>query len=209
MPVDRQGKLIFIHTPKCAGTTIARALGIQGSRGSHAEDREHLYGFDKDGTVMQSLCLKFYDDYLPDEFIRSCFIFGVARNPYDRVLSDYSWDARGCKSLHTFLLLIKDTLHTRTDKELMRFEKSHQNHFLPQHRYFESEKYQVDAVLKFENLEEDFSRYVNKTIRLGHWQRSKHRPWREVFSDKPECTKLVNELYGRDFELFGYETLTE
>ena len=66
-----------------------------------------------------------------------------------------------------------------------------------------------NAVLKFENLEEDFSRYVNKTIRLGHVNRTKHRPWREVFSDKPECTKLVNELYGRDFELFGYEMLTE
>ena len=208
MPIDRKKKCIFIHSPKCGGSSIAKAMGIYGTDGSHTEDREHLYGFDKEGNVMQSLCLKFYDNYLSAELIKSCFIFGVARNPYDRVLSDYSWYNRGCKSLYTFLLLVNGTLRKHTDKALMKFERNHSNHFLPQYKYFESDKYSMNVILRFENLEEEFNRHVDKNISLGHHQRSKHRPWREVFSGKPKCIKLVNDIYRKDFELFNYKMLS-
>mgnify|MGYP002831615328 CR=1 FL=1 len=100
---------------------MAMVMGMRAEgQSGHTEDMEHLYGIHKDGNVMQCLCLKFYDNYLSDELIKSCFIFGVSRNPYDRALSDYSWKSRGCESLEEFLLLVKDTLHTHTDEELMK-----------------------------------------------------------------------------------------
>lgn len=208
MPIDRKNKRIFIHAPKCAGTTMAMVMGMRAEgQSGHTEDMEHLYGIHKDGNVMQCLCLKFYDNYLSDELIKSCFIFGVSRNPYDRALSDYSWKSRGCESLEEFLLLVKDTLHTHTDEELMKFDENRSTTFLPQHKFFESEKYNMDVILKFENLEEDFSKYIDNNISLGRYNQSKHRPWSEVFSNKPECIKLVNEIYKKDFEMFGYEML--
>ena len=207
MPVDSEKKIIFIHNPKCAGTSIAKALGIYGISGSHNLDITHLYGFDKDNNVLQSLCLKFYENYLPDTFIKECFIFGVVRNPYDRLLSDFCWNNRGCKTLYDYLILIKNILEELNDLELMKYNRIHFNHFLPQYKYFESDKYKVNAILRFENLQQDFNEFVNNNIQLDITNTSNHESWSQYYNNNPKCVELVNQIYEKDFELYNYKMI--
>ena len=212
MPYNKEKKIIFIHIPKCAGTTIAKALDMYGNDGSHTLDLDHLYGFDdNDKIVLQSSLFKYYKNYLPIETIQSCFVFGIVRNPYDRILSDYSWSNRGCNSFHDFVLLVEKTLEEKTDEELMIFNKQyHWNHYLPQYKYIENDSKQVDVILHYETLEEDFHKHVDETIVLPHCNKSKHEFWKDFFSEQGEgysSIPLLNKLYHEDFVRFNYDKL--
>ena len=213
MPINRDKKIIFIHNPKCAGTSIETALNMKSKNNhGHTLEMEYLYGIDINNIVLQSLCFKFYKNYINEDVINKCFIFSVVRNPYDRVLSDYHWDNRNCKNSHDFLLLIQDTLEKESDLSMMKFDiKTHKNHFLPQHKYLDDSIYnkKINRILKFENLNIDFNNYIDSkiTIPISNKSNNSNISWEEYYCDKPECIKIVNNIYSKDFELYNYNKI--
>ena len=208
MPINRNKKLIFIHIPKCAGTSIAKAFNMYQEE---EIDLNNLYGIDKNNIVLQSLCLKFYDKYLEKSLINSCLIFTVVRNPYDRALSDFCWKPglkRKCKTLYDYLLLVENTLENYNDYELMKFnEKLHYNHFLPQYKYIEHNEYKNIKIIKFENIQKEINEFIDPNIIIKKTNQSKHIEWKKYYIDKPKCINLINKIYKKDFEIFNYEMI--
>lgn len=204
MPINRTTNTIFVHIPKTGGTSIEKALGMYSNW--RKTNLNVLYGLDKDKKVLQSLCLEYYKNYLPEKLISQCKIYTVVRNPYDRALSDFSWKNRGFDNLKDYLQHIKNTLSKKTKSELMVFNKNLQNHYLPQFEYIKSEKYKVTHILRFENLNKEFEKHF-PTIKLEYHNKSKHEDYKEFYKKNPECVDLVNEIYNIDFVKFNYKKL--
>ena len=205
MPVNREMKIIFIHIPKCAGTSIAKTLDMYDK--NYPPNLDTLYGITKQNIVLQSLCLEFYNQYLNDKFIKKCKIFTVVRNPYDRILSDYMWSNRKCSNMYDFCKLIENTLKHKSKYSLMSFDiNTHSNHFLPQYEFINNSEYNINHVFKFENLKNDFEK-VFSDKKLLHINKTKHPHFIDYFKNKPKCVKIINDIYKEDFMKFGYNMI--
>ena len=80
-------KVVFVHIPKCAGTSIENAgkkLGYHWGRFAHFQDK-----FDT-STFGQSPKWHTPQKYLPI-YYKNTLRFCVVRNPYTRILSDYKY----------------------------------------------------------------------------------------------------------------------
>ena len=95
MPVDRQAKLIFVHIPKTAGTSIELALNLHGDW--RHENLHSLFGQIKSHALLrqnltsnflQHLKLHEIQALMGDEFA-DYEIFTVVRDPWTRFLSSF------------------------------------------------------------------------------------------------------------------------
>lgn len=204
MPISKKDKILFIHIPKCAGTSIAKTLGIY-SHVNTPPNLEILYGI-HNNIVLQSLCLEYYNKFIKDN-LKQYNIFACVRNPYDRILSDYTWSNRGFKTILEYCKYIKNILlDNKYDKwELMKFNHNHDNHILPQFEYINNTNLNVN-IIKFENLNIEFGKLFPKK-KLCHVNKKRHSDFLSYFKDKKECIKIINEIYEIDFKTFGYEMI--
>lgn len=201
MPLNRDKNILFVHIPKCAGSSIAKTFNIKPSD-SHKKDLDVLYGIDDDGLVLQSMPLDYYSNYLSDEYIQKCFKFTVVRNPYSRAVSDFKWSQRGCRDLYGFLSFLKSRRVVSSYEDMLKYNKFHTNHMLTQSSYIRSDKFNIDKVLKIENLDQDFKdAFPDET--LCHINQTRPMDYRDFYKDT-RCIDLVRELFGEDFERFGY-----
>ncbi len=204
MPIDIKNKIVHIHIPKCAGTSVANVLKIYGDW--KKPNLDILYGI-HNNIVLQSLPLEYYSQYYSIELLKQCTIFAVVRNPYDRVLSDYCWRNRKCASMYDFLILIKNTLANNKKDTLITYNSTILfNHFLPQHKYIECDNIFDVKIIRFENIKHDMKDKLNINMNC-HTNTTKHMSWQKYFSDKPKCIQLINEIYKKDFEMFNYDLL--
>ena len=93
MPVDHRAKLIFVHIPKTAGTSIEQALGLNGDW--RYETRDTLFGRVTDPCLLSRGLSTNFLQHLRLKEIQSCFdcsdyeIFTVVRDPWTRFLSSF------------------------------------------------------------------------------------------------------------------------
>src|SRR5690242_14850320 len=140
-------RCIFVHVPKTAGTSIARAL-----LGSHTG---HVPYFE-------------YERANPRKF-RSYFKFAFVRNPWDRLVSAYfflqngglnevdrAWAAQHLAAYPTFDMFVRQGLGIDS---IMRFP-----HFRPQSYYVADRrgKVMVDFLGRYENLVSDFAEVAGR-----------------------------------------------
>ena len=72
-------KLIYFHIPKCAGVSVRRAIGI---------DKTKHNGLFKNVSIGLAIDVKYNTD---DEIYNSYHKFSIVRNPFERMLSLYSF----------------------------------------------------------------------------------------------------------------------
>ena len=203
MPVCKKKKLLFIHIPKCAGTSIAKSLNIY-SETNFPANMDILYGINNN-IVLQSLCLEYYNNYIKDD-LDAFMVFTCVRNPYERVLSDYMWCNRGFTNILDFCKFIKTTIKTKKKYDFMKYDsKYYINHLLPQYEYINNTTLNVN-ILRMENIDKDFNKLFPNII-LCHKNKTKHKDYISFFKNKKECINIINEIYKIDFEKFGYSTL--
>lgn len=185
---------LFVHIPKCAGVSIARALF--GDRGAG-----HLPIW------------TFELAYEKSEFER-WFKFAFVRNPWDRVVSafhflkqggmndqDAAWAERQGLSRIDFEAFVLNRLSRR---EVLTFY-----HFHPQHLYLCDAwgRVMVDHLARFEHIASEFEtirRRLGATGTLEHFNRTPERA-----SDFRACytgamRRTVAEVYRHDIELLQY-----
>lgn len=98
------------------------------------------------------------------EYKKDFLSFCVIRNPYERLVSDYNmckrYSSRFVKNISSFkefVFWLKKNFKTALDNE----EKNHFliSHYLPQCKFAHiNNKCQVDFVMRFENLQEDWKK---------------------------------------------------
>lgn len=190
-----QHRCIFIHIPRCAGVSVSRSLFRSLSAG-HTPIWKYQIVFDK------------------DEF-ESFFKFTFVRNPWDRLLSAYTflqgggftpedraWANANLRRYHTFDCFVRDWVkHANLDRQV---------HFSPQYRLVcepGSTIPATDFIGRYETLEADYrhvAAHLGITSGLLHTNSSgsRSRDYREAYTSTTR--DIVSEVYADDLEIFGY-----
>lgn len=189
----KRNQIIFIHIPKAAGTSIANA--IYGKRNGH-------------------LTASFVKENLGSLF-DSKYSFSVSRNPYDRLVSAYTFARQGGTKqgaignpqyyqkpiFKTFESFIKNWL-VQQDLTQVDFV------FQPQHLFvFKNNVSLVDNIYYLEDLaplEQKLSSILKTEITIGNKNQNRldQNSYDEYYT--PELKKITYQLYQKDFKLFGY-----
>lgn len=183
---------IFIHIPKSAGTSVARALFDAQSR--HVRYLE-------------------YEKANPWKF-RRYFKFTFVRNPWDRLVSTFFFlksgglnplDAAFAEQYLSHYCDFSDFVMQGLNSD----EVQHWVHFRPQSWFVcdPGGNLKVDFVGHFETLSEDFG-YVARRLGLDRAlprsNASNHQHYRTYYDEK--TWSVVAKTYQSDIELFGYES---
>jgi len=227
--ISHKHKFIFVHIPKCGGTTVQYTL--------------KKYASDVTGYHV-SVC----DKYLRNkelfhalDFHENYFKFAFARNPFDRILSTYAhFHSRGKirTDFKTFIINVSKFLDQNFESLYKQIPYNHTNlkfklpnlpsfdllnihqypfddmdingagnvgyHCLPQ-TFFELNK--LDYIGKQENLQNDFNKVCAllnlETVQLPLVNKHQHKHYTEYYDD--ETREIVAEKYAKDIEYFGYK----
>jgi len=119
--------------------------------------------------------------------INSYIKIGVVRNPFDRLVSFWSWKARGNRGI-----------------SLSKFSRE----MPPCFPFFTLDgRMGMDHIIRFENLQEDFNDVCDKIgiprEELPHINKSKHKHYTEYYDE--ETQQIVADKYKKDIEYFGYK----
>lgn len=223
MVVCHNLKCIFVHIPRCAGSSINRWLFTSGSI---TEKKQKDYEFPNTHIMYGNLYTREgvyeLDHSTPEMFIKfvdqryldSYFKFTFVRNPWDRLLSEYFR-----KKVHNDIRFIDTSQIDFTDYIKILYEKfdevlyssqSHEtiSHFIPQYKFvFDSSGQQfVDFIGKFENLVYDLKIVASKiglmSVQLGKSHSTVHSSYVEYYNKK--TINLVEQMYEQDIQTFDY-----
>lgn len=192
MLISNQKRFIFVHIPKTGGSSIFRALSSCNDA-PDTDDNRHLglleiynrYGY-----------LAGEDDGAAGE-LKKYFKFAFVRNPWDRVVSMYSYRLRNRE--------------IPPDLTFSEFVMNRREHPFGMHRdqvkFIEDPegKVAVDFIGRFENLEKDWSTLQSRfgiSSGLPHLKRTSHRHYQTYYNRK--LRDEIADLYRRDIETFGY-----
>ncbi|MFO7972130.1 MAG: sulfotransferase family 2 domain-containing protein [Desulfobacterales bacterium] len=189
----RQHKVIFIHVPRTAGTSIRLSMG------GSAKGRDHLEWY-------------LYQVANPEKF-EKYFKFAFVRNPFDRLASAYAYYKNGGNQgedlywkefIENHFFTFREFVH-----EWLTCEKAFRHAlFKPQSYYVidGSGKCMMDFIGRYEQIESDWERIIKYHLPgLPPLQRKNNidRPGFRKSYDR-EMIRTVQRLYRQDLEIFGY-----
>jgi hypothetical protein len=194
MFLDPHGKFMFIHTPKCAGSSLHIAF----------KDR---YRTDRNDPLPLQHHIT-WDNFLK-QFPSTNEIFGFTfvRDPWDRVVSAFFDPALpfGGEEID-FTYFVKTTLTGMHENE-----PTHESiHYFPASHFIDSSIREIDFIGRQENYVEDLNRLVSQLPQLNGMgigkHRISHRP-KDKHKDlyNAETREIVRSLFKKDIERFGYE----
>ena len=172
----------------------------------------------KSGEAFWHLPPKFYDQRMLSSLQKEFDFFVSVRNPYHRILSEYycEWGGPRCKTedVEAFNRYLLDRLQDVQD--LMEAGLRVDGHFAPQHVYLFNAKGErivpEKNVIRFESLSDDFDGLMrNYGLHLHACDLPKSnvsivsRKF-GVFDLSKRAVKMIQRVYKKDFELFGYPT---
>ena len=200
-------KLVFIHIPKCGGTSIENTLnqGEQGYLWGYIEKTNKQLNFKGE---LQHLNFLGYKNYL--ENYKSFNYFTVVRNPFDRAISFYKYILIKDKNLKNRLKIDKNIsfnefLKKINDNDEITFKD--QSFFLKDENSKINEKIKI---LKLENLDINFYKLLNEQkikfnkIRKNNISKKFNLDIKKNYYKNEENIKLVSELYFDDIKNFNY-----
>lgn len=192
-PYRRRGA-IFVHIPKCAGTSVAQAVFGQ-RKFAHRSVRDYQRMFS------------------PAEF-SAFYKFTVVRNPWDRLVSawnflrsercppgDQSWVKRHLMPYETFEHFVHDGLKRYPIRDFYMFRSQSSYLCLPG-----QDALLVDKICHFETLIDDldgvFQALGAPAVPLRHLNVSRHADYRSYYS--ADSWDAVARTYLRDISILGY-----
>lgn len=232
MIISHTHKFIFIKSEKTAGTSVESALSrycsgddivtpINDYRHNRDENGDFLHQsmnaeeFIKlDLPNLQHVDAATIKSMVPDEAWNTYFKFSIARNPWDRIISDFFWKNRqdpAIKPRKRFYhyLGVPFNEHGQLKELFNEFLKSDQ--WTNNDRFYViDDKLCVDHAIRYERLSEDFAEVCKKlgldncTLpRLKAGLRRKNHHYSEYFDE--ESKAIVADLHKNDIRLLGYK----
>lgn len=182
--IDHSRKLLFVHIARTGGTSIETALVGKDWWDIDPESKH----------ISASQAKKIYGD----EIWRDYKKFTVIRNPWDRVVSMWA-----TKWWH-------EASNIEVDCSLKTFIKKMKPH---PHEVYGSLLYAdvidepLDFVLRFEDLQRDFSCMLRKVgvedVMLPHVEKRVHAPYASMYG--PEERELVADMFSLDLQRYPYD----
>lgn len=203
MILSKKNKVIFLHLPKTAGTSIASALHkhlssvISGGKKTPWDYHTSILSFEQRVSSL--------DDF---------FIFTFVRNPWDRLYSWYcmlsnnrkapisnarfkKWLLAGCHDMASAFPPDSGKKPAQT---------------VPQVEYMldSTGKNRVQFVGRFEQVQADYGKLCKKLkvkgSKLPHSRKGKHNSYLQAYDQ--EMVDFVREHHALDIEKFGYDFAT-
>lgn len=209
MLLSNHPAFLFIHIDKAAGTSIQRALQPFAQARADSRLRRRLVWLGKLNRIgglyralefPEHVAAHTVKNCLPPDLYSQLFKFAFVRNPWDRLVSRYSF-------------LLRSENHPRHDfvKRMSGFEdyvKWEVSRGSFQHTYVTDSagKMIVDFIGYFERLNEDFAKACARLkvqAQLPQANTSSHKDYRTYFT--LSLRELVAKHFRRDIELFGYD----
>lgn len=193
MTINHEKKLIFIHIPKNAGTSIIKSMGL-----------DNIY-MDKSFDDYKKHYAKYWDTYKK---------FTVVRNPLDRIISSYKF-ARMEESGWFSTFIENEEVHPHYEicqkmdvNDYINFlYKDKENHTMwtfPQ-TFFISNRYndvsEIDVIIKYEKLLSGLKRIGIDSIE--HLNKSNIEDKSLIIVNK-QSKELLYEMYYEDYKNFQY-----
>jgi len=203
--------IIFIHPPKCGGSSIAETLKRTGNMG------EKLQNTGAHMTIENNAKMK---NFTADEY------FVSVRNPYSRFYSFYhftiEWDLKRINGelklkvdtkeelenrrqklldigFNGFINLLKDKNKIKEFTDIYRLK----NAFKPQHRYFLN---QTDKPVHLFKIEEGtvwkYLQDLGYNVKPEHIKKSSYKTQKGYTKEQAE---IVYKYFKQDFEILGYD----
>lgn len=198
MVVCHMRKIIFIHIPKTAGSSIEHLLrdegryeldfiGVRNGRSTH-----HYMGIELK-MILKDLYPKYYK-------------FSFVRNPYDRLISEYFWcrikdvGHKFNKTFDEFLDYVEDVI-----KNKKFFKPIENDHFIPQYSFlFFNNKLLVNNIFKYEDIE-TVAPLIKKRLKIKTQLQHLNKSVKNEITLTQEQKDRIYNLYKIDFETFNYE----
>ncbi|WP_239031947.1 sulfotransferase family 2 domain-containing protein [Paroceanicella profunda] len=211
MIISPQRNFIFVHIRKTAGTAVTRAYDrvalyddiILGST-PHGDAVEAYYR-DRFNLRKHSGLLTLAEVMGIDR-LENAFTFATVRNPWAWVVSYYTSARKRDEGGNG----ISDAARSL---DFSRFLQSEEVETLarrnPQYKYVcdEMGELAVDLLIRQENLGADWAELCDRLgitgVSLSVENRSTEGDWHEFYKSKADIER-VQELFGRDAEMFGY-----
>lgn len=195
MPISDQHKLIFIHIPKNAGTSISKKLEMK-------DIGHHTWNY--------------YAHRYPQKW-KTYKKIAIIRNPWERVVSCYEYSKLLNSYWHSVNGKSKEGKHldyellkNKTFEECLNILKDnpkqlkHQG-WKDQHHYiFKGNNSIIDKMIKIENLNKELSIIMETNISIPHINVSNTTNYRDYYHNK-EMIKIVGDIYKKDIEFFKYK----
>ncbi|GAA5026454.1 hypothetical protein GCM10011506_12050 [Marivirga lumbricoides] len=205
--ISREHNLIFIHIPKCAGTSIEYLFKIK-PFDWRIKDEVKLVGFDKENNLPlqhatpQELVDFGYLQYGDFERLSS---FTIVRNTYDRLVSAYLFMCKISNTKDTF----ENYLTKRGEFEQLLKMNGRHVHLRSQLSYthFKNGSLAIKDILKFEDLENSLQNYLtgNYTVNaldLPHKKKAERSHYSKYFNQRTK--KIVDNEYKDELEYFNF-----
>lgn len=211
--ISHKHKCIFIHIPKCAGSSILKYFHPKEKLNWQKPNYDIFYGWCPDRKIhLQHATTKqlLETGLVSKEMWHEYFKFTVIRNPWDRSYSDYLWMQKERKVEGSFFDYInKEGVFNEilTNNEVMEYRG---DHLMQQTDFIDIEgENKMDAIIRFESLQAEMNGILQK---LGlnekfkiHENKSplKRRPHYSDFYTE-SSKNLVDDIYKDDIKSLGY-----
>ncbi len=206
-------RFIFIHNPKCAGTSIFELLKGHSNflcRYNSSQPYYYLRKFFGESALLcnfgqhaSALELK---KKIPEYKWNSYYKFGIVRNPYSRAVSFFYHIMNKPQSIRNELFRSLGNLTNYAKYlETAHFKDTQHYYFTDGHDHL-----MVDKILKFENLSNEFPALLEHLELPSQKlpvinQAIQKRDYRNMLN--ADSLKIFNEIYHKDFLLFDYKKL--
>jgi len=202
-------KFIFIHIPKCGGTSIETAFN--GWKNSYTENFFFL-NHDRQHYFVDEILQEYQD-------CKDYFKFTFVRNPWKRAVSEYLYVLTQKEYIQNLSLdpniSFKDFYVNNLNEKY-----SYPYHGLSQHKFVFDSKGNclVDFIGKLENFQTDFNTVCDKIgipqqqlphiVRRNHdgsfiLNKSTYKHYTEYYDE--DTKQIVADKFAKDIEHFGYK----
>lgn len=209
MPISYTYNTVFIHIPKCAGTTIEKILGTSTTKEYFCKVRD--FKNEKIKTPQHFTYMELTDD-LNISWL-DFFVFSVVRNPYSRLVSEYNYrkDISLTKQCPQLDPINFETFVQSLNMEPLARIKFFDGHLETQSSFLRNKSGVIEQSIKifrFENLTPCWAILEEKTdIKYSDdvWSRKSidNTPYQTFYT--PVIKSAVYNFYKEDFDNFGYD----
>lgn len=202
MPIHQGKKIIFIHIPKAAGTSVEIAMGAFGINNSgdnsifcpsilFGRTTQHMTYFEIEKSFERmNLVITEYES------------FCIVRHPATRIASEYNWRRNWDQSIAGWSFL-EFCIHFLKDVSCqeMNFDN---RHFVPQSNFPSS----TSLVFKLEDQLDDLADFLKSKGILGGIGRhnvATEDPYDDFWEKNEACLEIIESVYEQDYRNFGYK----
>ncbi|MEZ5384384.1 MAG: sulfotransferase family 2 domain-containing protein [Prosthecobacter sp.] len=208
----RKRDVLFLWVPKCAGTSVYRAL----VKYNCVQERwlMPMVPFSNRGIITfghVDVLQLIERGVVTRRYFDNAFKFGFVRNPFDRMVSLFFY-LKKIKCEEVSVALTFEDFCRKVDRQehppvgLYNYKGLNQCNPMVDWLTDRNGKLIADFVGRHENVNEDFRKIcqiIGISEKIPHKNKTDHRPYREYYND--ETRSIVEKLFRRDLDLFGYE----